>query len=201
ARGPPSQAGVERSRGGPRPTAGLTPKGKLIFLARVVGLPDRIRLLVPELSRERVRGHLSKYAVFQKVTISDRTADFVRIGIYGEDAPDALPPGALRLAGEGEFGSEVLLPASEAATLLEGLARAGARRVSEEEAEVRRVEAGRPRFGAEADEEKFPDELGIEEAISRTKGCYVGQEIVARMKTYGRVNRRLVGFRFPEGSV
>src|SRR5262249_43959693 len=108
---------VQLSPGEARPTAGLTPKGKLIFLARVVGLPDRIRLLLPELSRERVRGHLSKYALFQKVTISDRTADFVRIGIYGEDAPDALPPGALRLAGEGEFGSEVLLPASEAATL------------------------------------------------------------------------------------
>src|SRR5262249_58301036 len=94
----------------------------------------------------------------------------------------------------------VLLAAREAATLLEGLARAGARRVSEEEAEVRRVEAGRPRFGAEADEEKFPDELGIEEAISRTKGGYVGQENVARMETYGGGNRRLGGFPLPGGS-
>jgi folate-binding protein YgfZ len=189
------------SPGEARPAAGLTPKGKLIFLARVVGLPDRIRLLVPEASRERVRSHLSKYAAFQKVTVSDRTADFVRIGVYGADAAEPLPPGALRLSGEGEFGSEVLAPAGEAAAFVEALARAGARRVSGEEAEIRRVEAGRPRFGAEADEETFPDELGIEEAISRTKGCFVGQEIVARMKTYGRVNRRLVGFRFPDGPI
>jgi len=189
------------SHGEARPAAGLTPKGKLIFLARVVGLPDRIRLILPEISRERVRSHFSKYAAFQKVTVSDRTADFVRVGIYGPDEADPFPPGGMRLGGEGEFGSEILVPAGEVAAFLEMLDRAGGRRVSQEEAEVRRVEAGRPRFGAEADEETFPDELGIEEAISRTKGCYVGQEIVARVKTYGRVNRRLVGFRFPDGPI
>jgi folate-binding Fe-S cluster repair protein YgfZ len=43
--------------------------------------------------------------------------------------------------------------------------------------------------------------MGLDAAISATKGCYVGQEIVARLRTYGRVNRRLVGFRFPEGPV
>ena len=50
-----------------------------------------------------------------------------------------------------------------------------------------------------ADNSHFPDEVGLDAAISTTKGCYVGQEIVARTRTYGRVNRRLVGFRFPDG--
>jgi folate-binding protein YgfZ len=82
--------------------------------------------------------------------------------------------------------------------ILEG---AGAARVTEATAEVLRIEAGRPRFGSDVDNSHFPDEVGLDAAISTTKGCYVGQEIVARTRTYGRVNRRLVGFRFPDGPV
>jgi folate-binding protein YgfZ len=68
-------------------------------------------------------------------------------------------------------------------------------------AEILRVEAGRPRFGLDIDGTNLPDEAGLATAISATKGCYVGQEIVARRRTYGRMNRRLVGFRFPDGPV
>jgi folate-binding protein YgfZ len=50
------------------------------------------------------------------------------------------------------------------------------------------------------DDSHFPDEVGLEAAISTTKGCYVGRK-VARTRTYGRVNRRLVGFRFPDGPI
>jgi tRNA-modifying protein YgfZ len=71
--------------------------------------------------------------------------------------------------------------------------------ISETTAEILRVEGGRPRFGFDADGSNLADEVGLDASISMTKGCYVGQEIVARMRTYGRVNRRLVGFRFPEG--
>ncbi len=81
------------------------------------------------------------------------------------------------------------------------LDRAGSVAVSETTAEILRVEAGRPRFGSDADESNLADEVGLDASISTTKGCYVGQEIVARMRTYGRVNRRLVGFRFPEGPI
>jgi aminomethyltransferase len=60
--------------------------------------------------------------------------------------------------------------------------------------EAARIEAGIPRWGAELDENVLPDEAGLAErgAISYTKGCYIGQEIVARIKTYGHVNRLLV---------
>ena len=56
-----------------RPAAGLTPKGKLLYVARLLALPDRLRLLVPAGLRQAVTAHLSKYAVFQKVTIADRS--------------------------------------------------------------------------------------------------------------------------------
>jgi folate-binding protein YgfZ len=185
-----------------RPAAGLNPKGKLLYLARAVGTGGGIRLLVPAASRERVFQHLSKYSVFQKVTLTDRSAEFARMGVYGSaPLPAPEPSGSMSIAGEGEFTSEILLPLHALEAFEGALESAGARRIGDEQAEVRRVEAGRPRFGQEAEEGSFLDELSMEEAISRTKGCYVGQEIVARIRTYGRVNRRLVGFRFPDGPI
>ncbi len=184
------------------PAAGLTPKGKLLFVARLIGLPDRLRLLLPEASREPVLAHLRKYAIFQKVTIDDRSADFVRIGIVGPALPSSAGAGGpLALPGEGEFSGELLVPADEVAAVIGQLASSGAISLDERAADVLRVEAGRPRFGQDADESHLPDEVGLDDAISTTKGCYVGQEIVARLRTYGRVNRRLVGFRFSDGGV
>jgi folate-binding protein YgfZ len=186
-----------------RPAAGLTPKGKLIFLARIQVLPDRLRLLVSGSSRTRVLEHLRKYAVFQKASIVDASDDLLRIGLYGPQ-PDRLdqPPGeAVRLPGEGEFSAEMIAPAGAREEIEVWLRARGSALLSEETAEVLRVEAGRPRFGQDADESHLPDEVGLEAAISTTKGCYVGQEVVARLRTYGRVNRRLVGFRFPQTRV
>lgn len=181
-------------------TAGLTPKGKLLFIGRLIGLPDRLRLLLPAALRDRVRTHLAKYAVFQKVAIEDRTEEFARLRIFGAPLPpSAVPAEALVLPGEGEFASELLVPEARAAEASRLLEAGGAAPLEEEAAEILRVEAGRPRFGRDADESNLADEVGLAGAISTTKGCYVGQEIVARLRTYGRVNRRLVGFRFPEG--
>ncbi len=183
------------------PAAGLTPKGKLLFVARLVGLPDRLRLLLSSASREKVLAHLAKYAVFQKVAIEDRSSDFARFGIVAGPPPSNAAGGWLALPGEFEFSSELLVPTAdreEASRTLEG---AGAVSLDEASAEILRVESGRPRFGQDAGETNLPDEVGLSDAISTTKGCYVGQEIVARLRTYGRVNRRLVGFRFPEAAL
>ncbi len=183
------------------PTAGLTPKGKLLFFGRLIGLPDRLRLLLPRSLRESALAHLKKYAVFQKVSIEDVSDALTRIGLVGSPPDWEGPPGSLRLAGEGEFSAELLASAPSLDEVMRGLASDGALPLPEALAEALRVEAGRPRFGLDADGTNLPDEVGMADAISTTKGCYVGQEIVARLRTYGRVNRRLVGFRFPDGAV
>ena len=184
------------------PAAGLTPKGKLLFLARLVGLPDCLRLLLPASSRTGVLEHLQKYAVFQRVSVVDRSDVLSRIGLYGPEAAAAEPPGnAMLLPGEGEFAAEIVAEGHARLEVERWLLERGSRRISDEDAEALRVEAGRPRFGQDADESYLADEVGVNAAISTTKGCYVGQEIVARMRTYGSVNRRLVGFRFPEGKI
>jgi folate-binding protein YgfZ len=62
--------------------------------------------------------------------------------------------------------------------------------------EILRIVAGVPQFGAELDESVLPAEAGLDRAISMTKGCYIGQEVVARMASRGRMSHRLVGLRF-----
>jgi folate-binding protein YgfZ len=185
-----------------RPAAALTPKGKLLFLARVLALPDRLRLLAATGSRESILAQLKKYVIFQKVAIADRSSEFALVGLYGPRAGQVVAPrGSLPLPGEGEFTAEILVPSGSLAELERTLESAGSALVSKETAEVLRVEAGRPSYGRDADPSNFPDEVGLDAAISTTKGCYVGQEIVARTRTYGRVNRRLVGLRFPDGAI
>jgi folate-binding protein YgfZ len=184
-----------------RPAAALTPKGKLLFLARVLALPDRLRL-VPTGSWESILAQLKKYVIFQKVAIADRSSEFALVGLYGPRAEQVVAPrGSLPLPGEGEFAAEILVPSGSLAELEQTLESAGSALVSKETAEVLRVEAGRPCYGQDADPSNFPDEVGLDAAISTMKGCYVGQEIVARTRTYGRVNRRLVGLRFPDGAI
>ncbi len=185
-----------------RPFAGLTSKGKLLFVGRALGLPDRVRLLVPAVLLAPMLEHLRKYVLASRVAIEDRSADFVRLGLYGPQGPQLTLPGNVdRLPGEGEFAEEVVVPAAQEAAVGRLLAAAGSDPVGDETAEVLRVETGRPRFGVDMDSSNLPDEVAMSEAISTSKGCYVGQEVVARLRTYGRVNRRLVGFRFPEGAV
>ncbi len=188
--------------GGSLPAAGLSPKGKILYFGRVVALPERLLLVGAGLDRPFVQSHLAKYAAFQKATIADATNEFCVVALYGPAAADIqVPEYAERLPAEGEFAAGILSPARRRQELELLLAAAGSTPLGPETGEVLRVEAGRPRFGSEADENTLPDEIHLSAAISTSKGCYVGQEVVARLRTYGRVNRRLVGLRFPAAPV
>jgi folate-binding protein YgfZ len=104
----------------------------------------------------------------------------------------------------GGQGFDVLVRAEQAAALEEAIGEAGAVAVDAEVAEVCRVENGRPVFGKDMTEDTIPLEAGIEDrAISLTKGCYVGQEIIIRVlhRGHGRVARRLVGLTLQPGAV
>jgi folate-binding protein YgfZ len=95
--------------------------------------------------------------------------------------------------GTGE-GIDLIAGADDANRLREGLIAGGAVEVGPDAAEVLRIEAGTPRFGAEMGRQTMPAEAGIvERAVSFTKGCYIGQEPVARLHYKGRPNRHLRG--------
>jgi folate-binding protein YgfZ len=96
-------------------------------------------------------------------------------------------------------GVDVLCDAGDRGAVWDALVLAGARPVGEDAAEILRVERGRPRFGVDLDESVIPQEAGLNErAVSFTKGCYVGQETVARLHYKGKPNRHLRGLRLSE---
>lgn len=103
----------------------------------------------------------------------------------------------------GEEGFQLFAPASAEASVHEALLRAGDPMGAVEGdaalLELLRVEAGTPWLGRELDETVLPAEARLERAVSTTKGCYTGQEVVARLRTRGRVNHLLVGLRPASG--
>jgi folate-binding protein YgfZ len=93
-------------------------------------------------------------------------------------------------------GVDVLCDATDIAVVCSALVGAGAHPASEAAAEIVRVERGRPRYGLDLDETVIPQEAGLNgRAVSFTKGCYVGQETVARLHYRGKPNRHLRGLR------
>lgn len=106
---------------------------------------------------------------------------------------------AIRLSVTGEDGYLLLTQAGEGQDLLDQLLKHGACAVSPEAREILRIEAGRPRFGVDVDETcRIPETTLEREAVSYDKGCYVGQEVVARLKTYGSVKQALMGLVFEQ---
>ncbi len=95
-----------------------------------------------------------------------------------------------------DVGIDVLVDSESTALVGEALAAAGAKPASEASAEIVRLERGRPRYGLDLDESTIPQEAGLNDrAVSFTKGCYVGQETVARLFYRGKPNRHLRGLR------
>jgi len=159
---------------------------------------------------EAVRRHLETYKIGRDVEIEDLSAERAILSLIGPatgavagTAP--LPPFACEtaaLAGTEclvvgtEEGVDLVVAVAERDRLWGALIAAGAVEVDVAAAEILRIEAGRPRFGAEMSRETMPAEAGIvEAAVSFTKGCYIGQEPVARLHHRGRPNRHLRGLR------
>jgi folate-binding protein YgfZ len=140
--------------------------------------------------------HLQMYKIGREVEVVDAGDDYALLSLIGPRATEiarAVEVVALRT----DEGVDLVVPAAERDQVSEALRRAGAVDVSPEAAEILRIETGRPRFGAEMGTATMPAEAGIvEQAVSFTKGCYIGQETVARLHYKGKPNRHLRGLRF-----
>jgi tRNA-modifying protein YgfZ len=172
--------------------------------------PDLWLDLEPE-GIEAARRHLGMYKIGREVEVADGSEERLLLSLIGPRAVElagsaALPEnacetvtlgGAECLAIGTADGVDLLVPSGERERVRDALLAAGAVEVSPEAAEIVRIEAGRPRFGAEMGSETMPAEAGIvERAVSFTKGCYIGQETVARLHYKGKPNRHLRGLRF-----
>ena len=119
---------------------------------------------------------------------------FVRVDGHGAERSLMI----VRSPALGLEGYEIVLPATDAAALRTRMIAAGATPMGLAAFEIARIEAGMPEWGLDIDDSTIPQEANFDElhAISYTKGCYVGQETVARVHFRGHVNRHLRGLRF-----
>lgn len=192
----------------------LTHKGRMLAEVRLLRSEQEIEIDTERVALQALFDALNQYRIGHRVELHKRTLQRGLLSLIGPgcDALLAQPPGiaendhcAGELAGRAvrlirtDVGVDVLCTSEDTAALTEALSAAGATPIDEATAEVIRIERGRPRFGVEIDETTMPQEAGIHErAVSYTKGCYVGQETVARLYWKGKPNRLLRGLRLGE---
>jgi folate-binding protein YgfZ len=188
----------------------LNAQGRMLTDLHVFELGDSVLLTLPASVTPSIREHLDRFIFAEDVAVQDVSASLAQIGVYGPRAEAVVTvarsrSGAVVVSSDEAAvqGFDVFVDAASAAAVREALANAGAVPASAADVETVRVEHGRPRWGAEMDTDTIPLEAGIEDrAISRTKGCYVGQEVIVRVldRGHGRVARRLVGLTFDQSA-
>jgi len=192
----------------------LSPKGKMLGDLRILDTGDELLLDVERSALQGIFNVLHRARVGFDAELHKRTVQSGLLSLVGPDArrvagpqAEALPDGehanaaaeidgvATRVVAT-DVGIDLICDAEQTTALADALAARGAQAVPESAAEVLRVERGRPRYGVDLDDTTIPQEAGLNErAVSFTKGCYVGQETVARLFYKGKPNRHLRGLR------
>jgi folate-binding protein YgfZ len=184
----------------------LDRKGRVLSALEVANTGDALLLETAEGTGGAVLEALDRHLIADDVGLEELAGAWTELGIEGPGAAEALSAagieapaaGALLVVGDqvwlgggalGTDGARLLGPRSEVEALRDRL---GLPALSAEAREVLRLEAYRPAYGVDVDERTFPAEAPYAHAVSFSKGCYIGQEIVARIDSRGNVHRKLV---------
>jgi tRNA-modifying protein YgfZ len=182
----------------------LTHKGKMLGDLRVLDLGDELLLDTERVALQELFNMIRRYKLGRDVELHKRTLELALLSLVGpgtdtfglvaeHDNRRAEIAGVPVVLVRTDVGLDVFAPAESKAAVAAEL---GVPEVDEAVAEIVRVESGRPRYGVDLDEGVIPQEAGLNErAVSFTKGCYVGQETVARLHYRGKPNRHLRGLR------
>jgi len=190
----------------------LTPKGKMLGDLRILEAPDELLLDTERIALQGLFDLVRRFSIGHDVQLHKRTMESGLLSLIGSDAREVAGVGELPEAEHAHIatqiashpvrliatdaGVDVLCAAGDTEAVAAALIEAGAEPIDEAEAEIGRVERGRPRYGVDLDDSVIPQEAGLNErAVSFTKGCYVGQETVARLHWRGKPNRHLRGIR------
>jgi folate-binding protein YgfZ len=198
-----------------------TVQGRLIGVVRVIRGSDPTFLIDTETaSHEAVLKTISRFTLAGDFKVFDVTAEAALLTVQGQGTAQILekvlsqgvsdlpengvvettwqdfPVTVIRASHTPEDGFDILIDSSRKAELQQALEAAGAQPVGEDTFEILRVEAGIARFGQDIDETNVVPETNLDYAVSYTKGCYVGQEIIVRIKHRGHVAKKLSLLRF-----
>ena len=197
----------------------LTQQGRIVGELHVLQRGDELWLETEASAIAGTLARLAKYVIADDVVLADATNAWARLALEGDGAlasfaasGGAAPSRAHGVAASSLAGAPVVaarygfsaaealqlfVPRGSEAAVIAALTAAGAEPASAEELELRRIEAGTPWLGKELDESVLPAEARLDGvAVALDKGCYTGQEVVARMRSRGRISHLLVGLRF-----
>lgn len=202
----------------------LTPQGRMISDLRILATREALILDVPTVARAAVASRFEQFIITEDVVVEDVTARIARLAVHGPQSAAVVgkgldvPVATLQALTEhshidvefedapvivaschalGGPGFDIYCAAERVTDVAARLFAAGARDITADAWDTLRIEAGMPLFGVDMDAETIPLEAGLEDsAISLTKGCYVGQEVIIRIlhRGGGRVVRRLVAW-------
>ena len=191
----------------------LTVQGRILADAYIYNLGNSLFLDTEPETGPKLRNHLDKYIIADDVTLEDEGERWAVIGIEGPQFAEAagrlslpVPPqvyGAAdwqdgfvsRVAATGRDGVRVFLPKDHQKDLIRRLEEAGIPHASAAEAGIVRLENGMPRYGEDISERYLVQETQQLQAVHTNKGCYLGQEIVERVRSRGQVHRLLMPVR------
>jgi folate-binding protein YgfZ len=193
-----------------------TPKGRLLATFLVWRLDAEILLQLPRALRESMQSRMSKYVLRSKVSVSDATERYMLFGLVGDDAARAISsvveaaPGAVHAVSVRDGIAVTALPTDRYLMLVPASSADDVRNKLSSVAEARPaaswsaldIDAGVAVVTPETQEQYVPQMLNLDliGAVSYSKGCYPGQEIVARTHYLGRVKQRTYRVRAPEGA-
>ncbi len=195
----------------------LTQQGKVIADVRVLCALNSLYLDFWEPLKEKITAHLNRYLVADEVEINDPNDQWKMISLQGPQARkmldqllapadlptqpnqhamvqfDGAPICVVRADHSGEGGFDLILQNGQLDAFARRLKQRGASWVGGRAQNILRIEAGIPLYGSDFNEENLLLEVGLENSYSYTKGCYLGQEVVERIRSRGHVNKKLCG--------
>jgi len=194
-----------------------TVQGRLIGAVRVIRGSEPSFLIDTETaSHEAVLKTISRFTMAGDFKVADVTEETALLTVQGqlageviekvfETSASEIPVNGVsevrqvtivRATHTGENGFDILVDSAQKAELLQALEDGGAQPISDDTLEILRVEAGIARFGVDMDDTNVVPETNLDDAVSYTKGCYVGQEIIVRIKHRGHPAKKLTGLKF-----
>lgn len=197
----------------------LTAQGRIIADANIYNLGDSLWLDTEAETREKLVVHLDKYIIADDVTLEDETERWAVIGVEGPEALKAaagldiaIPQAtldivtwgeafAVRAAATGSEGIRIFLPVEGKPALIARLGELEIPQATPEDVKIVRLENGRGRYGEDISERYLVQETQLLSAVSFNKGCYLGQEIVERIRSRGQVHRLLTPVRISTANV
>ena len=199
----------------------LSQQGKVIADVSVLCALHSCYLDFLESLKEKILAHLNRYLVADEVEIADRSTEYAMLSVQGPRSEtllrklvgevefpvhslqhtmvniDATAICVVHASHTGETGFDLIVPIANLPIIAQRLTEIGkqfsAAWVGEEAQNILRVEAGIPRYGIDFTEYNLLLEVGLDDAVSFSKGCYLGQEVVERIRSRGHVNKKLVG--------